>query len=213
MIELIVMCHNTVAEIVNRHIPNWEKAGFEKISFVSPRDDAFIADNHDCYTIGEVGSKISSGARVVDRYLFCFTLAASKNICAVFEYDVICWKEFLSAGIPEHGTLASGNIFIDKSDRFTSNWFTHTQYLGLGSTYKLIIPHISAISEKEEYMGDRIIAQAINLSGVKIEQRSKFSTNTYQDKDIEKAVKLKNQGELFITHGVKSKIAFESLNT
>lgn len=207
------MCHNTVAEIVNRHLPNWEKAGFEKISFVSPRDDAFFVDKHDCYTVGEVGSKISSGARVVDRYLFCFTLAASKNICAVFEYDTICWKEFLNIGIPEHGTLASGKIHIDQSDRFTSNWFTHTQYLGLGSTYKLIIPHISAISEKEEYMGDRIIAQAMNLSGVKIEQRSKYSANTYQDKDIEEAVKLKNQGELFITHGVKSKIAFESLNT
>lgn len=213
MIELIVMCHNGVSDIVNRHILNWQKAGFEKISFVSPRDDAFIADNHDCYTVGEVGNnKISSGARVVDRYLFCFTLAASKNICAVFEYDTICWKEFLSVGIPKHGTLASGKIHIDQSNRFTSNWFTHTQYLGLGSTYKLIIPHISAISKREKYVGDRIIANSINLAGITIEERSKFSTVTYNEKDIIKAVMLKNRGELSVTHGVKSKEAFDALN-
>lgn len=213
MMELIVMCHNSVSDTVLRHISNWKRAGFEKISFVSPRDDAFNIEGHDCFTIGEVGNKkSSSGARVIDRYLFCFTLAASKNICAVFEYDVICWKQFLQAGIPEHGTLASGKIHVVRSDRFTSDWFTHTQYLGLGSTYKLIVPHISCVAKKEEYMGDRIIAQAINLCGVKIEERSKFSVNTYTNEDINVALKLKKEGKLHITHGVKSQIAFDTLN-
>jgi len=213
MIELIVMCHNAVSDIVHRHIPNWKKAGFDKISFVSPRDDAFIIENYDCYNIGEAGNvKISSGAKSVDRYLFCLTLAATKNICSVFEYDVVCWKEFLQVGIPKHGTLASGKIHIDNSNRFTSNWFTHTQYLGLGSTYRLILPYISSISKKEEYIGDRIIAQAMNLAGVRVEERSKFSTNTYNDIDLEKAIKLKMEGKLYITHGIKSQEAFNRLN-
>jgi hypothetical protein len=69
MIELIVMCHNTVAEIVNRHLPNWEKAGFEKISFVSPRDDAFFEDFNRSHAKQQVEWNIEKILKPID-YLY-----------------------------------------------------------------------------------------------------------------------------------------------
>lgn len=203
-VELIVICHNTVAEITKRHLPVWKNAGFNKISFVSPRDDAFILEGYDCYNIGVVeNAKVSGCGSAVDRYIFSLTLAASKDICAVFEYDVICWKDFLEKGIPPYGHLACGKIHNDHSNKFKSNWFTHTQYLGIGSTYNLIIPHLKDVIVTEKY-GDRSIAEAINLAGVKMESRSNFSTNTFNEQDTQIAIELRKQGLLSITHGVKT---------
>lgn len=209
-IELIVLCHQSVSDTTIRHIPVWKRAGFTKISFVSPKDNPFNLANYDCYHIGKVGIN-SMEPDCVTRGLFAFTLAATKDVCAVFEYDTICWKEFLDQGIPQYGSLASGKIHQDLSGRFTSNWFTHTQYLGLGDTYKMIIPHFQGLIEN--HAGDRVVAEAINRAGVQMEQRSHFSCNTFGPIDIERAVELRKNGKLPVTHGVKSIEALERLDS
>lgn len=208
MIELIVMAHTDVLQTVQRHIPVWYAAGFEKISFVSPKDRPCFLSGYDCYTIGENGHVVPG---TYYRQLFSFTLAATKKVCGVFEYDTICWKEFISQGIPPHGEIVTGvKHNCNEPHRFTSRWYSHNQFLGLGSTYAQIIPFLYGI--EEEYMADRVSAEAINRSGVKVIERSSFSCNDYDTKDlIEKGVAARKAGTLAVTHGVKTKEALDAL--
>jgi hypothetical protein len=189
-------------------MPVWVAAGFEKISFVSPRDRSYFLSGHDCYTIGDNGYVVPG---VYDRQLFSFTLAATKEACAVFEYDTICWPEFISQGIPPLGELASGVKHKNNDPHlFASPWFAHHQFLGLGGTYNQIIPFFRGI--EEDYIADRITSEAINRSGVKVIERGSFSCNSYDTKElIEKGVAARKAGTLAVTHGVKTKEALDAL--
>lgn len=209
MIELIVMAHGDVDETIKRHIPVWKSAGFGKISFVSPRNNTYCLEGHDCFNIAKQGVGWCAG--LCERQLFSFTLAATKEACAVFEYDTICWPEFITQGIPPHGELAIGlKHGNNEPHRFTSNWYTHTQFLGLGSTYAKVIPFFYGL--KEDYMADRMTAEAINRSGINVTERSSFSCNSYNTKElIEMGVAYRKAGTLAVTHGVKTKESLDAL--
>ena len=198
----IILVHGKAQAALERNITtfhNWCD-GYE---FICPEDDPLIGYDN----VFLRGKSQHNGLYTVERMRFACERASMYDNAVVLEYDTLLFND---APTVKTGELHTCGPIYDSSEKFKSNWFSHSPWVATRENYAALSQ--CALAELEEYFPDRWISAAcdsIKISPVGLSNwwsRNSIDTLQYE----EEALQARKRGASAI-HGVKTERVYNML--
>lgn len=196
----IIICHGKAAPAIERHRPYWHEC-FDRLIFVSPRDDYFPGSI-------PIGTSEHHGASSVERLMFCAVLASRFPFACVMEYDCVTFRRVPTTAI-QSGAVLCSHVFQNEDPVFAADTYAHGPWLTTGETWW----HLVQVGANMQHgYPDRWLAYACQNSHTKLlTVPHGFSDDKPWTEDTRAlANKARRDGAVWV-HGCKSALDFSAL--